>query len=203
MGSVSFLGSALVPALNHLLRSACWARKRLLPFAGQTVGVLLGELRFGLIVTEQGDFASYAWTPDDEEEATVCITFPAEMARYLLQDLLRRQTPDLWREARVSGNVVFAEALSFVFRNLNWDVEADLAQLVGDIAARRLTRLGKSLQQWLRQAGGNMERAVNRQLSTRLIGTADWQGMVHELEILCSDVDTLIARVDRLAARAK
>lgn len=203
MGSVSFLSSALVPALNHLLRDARWARTRLSPFVGQTVGVLLGELRFGLIVTERGDFSSYAWTPDDAEAAAVCIEFPAETARYLLQDLLRRQTPDLWREAKVTGNVAFAEALSFVFRNLNWDVEADLALLVGDIAAHRLTRLGASLQQRLRQAGEEMEHAVSRQLSTRLVGTADWQGMVRELNTLCSDVDALTARVDRMAARVR
>jgi len=202
MGSVSFLGSALVPALNHLLQDARWARTRLLPFAGQTVGVSLGELRFGLIVTERGDFASHIRTSDDAEEA-VRIEFPAETARHLLQDLLRRQTPDLWREARVSGSVAFAEALSFVFRNLNWDVEADLAKLVGDIAAHRLTRLGASLQQRLRQAGEEMEHAVSRQLSTRLVGMTDWQKMVEELKTLCSDVDALTERVDRLAARAR
>ena len=40
--------------------------------------------------------------------------------------------------AQLSGSAQFAEALAFVFRNLRWDYEADLARLFGDIAAHRL-----------------------------------------------------------------
>ena len=40
--------------------------------------------------------------------------------------------------ARLSGKADFAEALGFVFRNLRWDPEADLARLTGDVVARRV-----------------------------------------------------------------
>ena len=44
----------------------------------------------------------------------------------------------LMRGAHITGVADFAEALGFVLRNLEWDVEEDLSRVLGDIAARRL-----------------------------------------------------------------
>ncbi|MDR3323767.1 MAG: hypothetical protein LBS89_06155, partial [Zoogloeaceae bacterium] len=49
-----------------------------------------------------------------------------------------------------------AETLNFVFRHLEWDAEADLAGLIGDMPARRLTLLGQALRQRLRQSGASL-----------------------------------------------
>lgn len=53
---------------------------------------------------------------------------------------------------RVEGNAEFATELSFVFRNLRWDVEEDLSRLVGDITAHRLVRGAERFATWQRQA---------------------------------------------------
>ena len=44
------------------------------------------------------------------------------------------------KSVRINGNAEMADALGFVFRNLRWDPEADLAGVVGDVAAHRLHR---------------------------------------------------------------
>ncbi|MDR2164436.1 MAG: hypothetical protein LBO79_02150 [Zoogloeaceae bacterium] len=200
----SILYPALIPALNHLLAQACWARTRLAPFAGETVGIALGELRLGLVVTGHGDFATHAFAPDDT--AAVHIDFPADTPRQLLGDLFRQDAPNPWREARISGNVEFAEALNFVFRNLDWDVEADLARVVGDIAAHRLVRLGHVLRQRLQQTGAESVARLGAFVRDRadfLVAKPDAQGFSRALESLRDDLDTLAARVEKLAPRAR
>ena len=62
------------------------------------------------------------------------------------------------KAVRINGNAEMADALGFVFRNLRWDPEADLAALVGDVAAHRLHEGVLSLlstQRSAAQAAGN------------------------------------------------
>lgn len=65
--------------------------------------------------------------------ATVTISFPQDALLLVLTD-----RPAFVAAARISGSGELAECLGFVFRNLQWDIESDLSQWVGDIAARRL-----------------------------------------------------------------
>jgi ubiquinone biosynthesis protein UbiJ len=62
-------------------------------------------------------------------------------------------------QAHISGSAELAEALGFVLRNIRWDIESDLARLVGDIAAHRLVKGGKSLAAW--QLGQARNLALN------------------------------------------
>jgi ubiquinone biosynthesis protein UbiJ len=48
----------------------------------------------------------------------------------------------------ISGSAELADHLNFIFKNLRWDAEHDLARVVGDIAARRLVKGGKQLLRW-------------------------------------------------------
>ncbi|MBL8445880.1 MAG: hypothetical protein JNJ44_00530 [Zoogloeaceae bacterium] len=52
------------------------------------------------------------------------------------------------RHVRVSGNAEFGEALGFVLRNLRWDAEADLAQIVGDTLAPRFVLGARRMFDW-------------------------------------------------------
>jgi ubiquinone biosynthesis protein UbiJ len=58
--------------------------------------------------------------------------------------------PDtLISSVKITGSVDIAEALGFVFRHLKWDIESDLAALVGDIPAHRAYRIGTSIHKQL------------------------------------------------------
>jgi hypothetical protein len=48
----------------------------------------------------------------------------------------------LFASVKLSGSADLAECLAFVFRNLGWDIEEDLASVLGDIPARRLALTG-------------------------------------------------------------
>jgi ubiquinone biosynthesis protein UbiJ len=125
--------------INHLLVGEDWARDRLKPFAGQTVRLELGVLERSLEITADGLFAA----GDENAAVAVTITLPADAP---LRALIDR--PALFAAAQISGAAELAENLGFLFRNLRWDVESDLAGLVGDIAARRLVEGGKRVGRW-------------------------------------------------------
>ena len=124
------LDLAFLLSFNRLLAAAPWARERLAPFAGQRARLVLGPLPVEFRIAADGTLESLG-----SEAPAVEIALPADAPLVLLQG---RGRDALMRNAHVSGAADFAEALGFVLRNLEWDVEEDLSHLVGDIAARRL-----------------------------------------------------------------
>ncbi|HXE40320.1 MAG TPA: hypothetical protein VN639_17795, partial [Azonexus sp.] len=114
----------LVSALNHLLQGEHWARERLFPHAGAQVAIIGGPLQLNLCIDEHGLLE--ASEPSGTPEVTVNLA-----ADTPVRLLLDRST--LFSSVKISGAVDIAESLAFVFRNLRWDAEADLANLVGDV----------------------------------------------------------------------
>jgi len=137
----------VVPALNHLLGAESWASERLRPFVGQALRIEGGPLALSLIVDQHGFFA----LPEAAVEPAVSISLPADTPWRLLTD-----QSSIFAAARLSGAADFAETLGFVFRNLRWDAEGDLARLVGDIPARRLSMLGRRFVAWQASARQNL-----------------------------------------------
>ena len=141
-----FPAQAFVRAMDHLLARNAWARERLAPFAGRRASVQLGALVFAFEIAAGGTLAAVA----GEGDIDVRLELPAGALANLPQG------PDaLFREARVSGEAHFAETLGFVFRNLEWDVEEDLARLLGDPVAHRLFQGARAVAGWGRQAARN------------------------------------------------
>ena len=125
-----------VSGLNHLIRCESWAQERLLKHSGAHLrvdaglfGVRLGIDQYGLFQLAAGDRS-----PD------VTLTLPPDIVVRALFD-----RDKLFSAVKLDGSVDVAESLAFVFRNLRWDAEADLAGVIGDIAAHRLVRIGQSL----------------------------------------------------------
>lgn len=126
----------VVRVLNHLIEGESWAQQRLAAHSGAQLLVDSGFFVVRLAINEQGLFqpSEKVLQPD------VSITLPGDLPARLLFD---RNT--LFSSVKLGGSADIAESLAFVLRNLRWDGEADLALLVGDIPARRLSRLGTTL----------------------------------------------------------
>ena len=121
-----------LPVINHLLAASGWAQARLQPFAGQGFRIEGGPWPIALAVVDDGLLAEAA----PESVPAVTISLGEGVIGDLLSDPQRA-----FASARLSGPANFAETLAFVFRNLRWDYEADLAGIIGDIPARRLAKL--------------------------------------------------------------
>jgi ubiquinone biosynthesis protein UbiJ len=141
------LTNAALGTINHLLSGEDWARGRLQAFAGQTVHIDLASLKLALEITPEGIFIA----GDKQAIATVSIRLPADALRRVLID-----RNSLLAASQISGAADLAECLGFISRNLSWDAEGDLSQMVGDIAARRLVAGGKQVLQWPAQKAKNL-----------------------------------------------
>lgn len=185
----------VVNVLNHLLEGAEWARTRLHTHQGQSVVIELGPLVLTLRVTATGHFE---YPRGSTPTADVTITLPPSAPMLALQDVDR-----VLQQARISGNAEFAEVLSFVFRNLEWDVEADLARVVGDVFAHRFVLLGKALQQRLKQASGNLAANLTeyaRDEAQVLVAPGDMQSLTQSITVLRDDLARLEKRIQSLGA---
>ena len=123
------------------------------------------------------------------------VAFPSDAPVRLLFD-----AASVLASARLSGAASFAETLAFVFRNLRWDYEADLAGLIGDIPAHRIARLLGDGLAWqrstLQRLGSNLAEFATEE--SALVTRAS------ELDLFCSEVDRLrddLARLEKRISR--
>lgn len=185
-------------ALSHLLESEEWARDRLRPFAGRLIRIEFGGLTGGFLVSRDGTLADAS---DRALDADVVIQIPSEAVAKLPEGLA-----GLFGAARISGSAELAEAFGFVLRNLRWDAEADLARLVGDIAAHRIVSGAEALRIRLADASQRLAANVTEAAVEEfqwLIKPADTARYCSEVDRLRDDLARLEARVARLSSRQK
>lgn len=188
-----------VAAANHLIAQSGWAAGRLRPFAGRHAQVVLGAgqadgrggMRFPFSIGADGLLA--ATGNDTDIPADVTLRLPGDALTALpgggLEAVLGR--------VQVRGAADLAETLGFVFRQLRWDGEADLARLVGDIPAHRLSRLAGQAVTWQREAG-------QRLLANGTEYLVEERGLLPakgELAVFGHDVDRLRDDLARLEKR--
>lgn len=181
----------LVPALNHVLATAPWATERLHQHAGAIACIEAGPFVINLQIAGDGNFRAC----EPAAVADVAITLPADFPVRMLVD-----RGELFRAARLSGKADVAETLAFVFRNLTWDAEADLADLIGDIPAHRLAGLGRAA---IHQAGesgrrllGNVAEFVAED-SGLAVSKAEAESFVSAVDVLRNDLARLEKRIGR------
>jgi len=180
--------------LNHLLEHESWARQRLQPFAGQTVLIEGGPLRAAITIDETGRFRA----AESGEPSTVTIGFGSDAPFKLLSD-----PGGLFASAHLTGSASLAETLAFVFRNLRWDYEADLAGLVGDIPARRMAKGLADGLAWHRSAawkvGANIAEFATED-SGFVVPARELGEFSRAVDDLRDDLARLEKRVSRLAS---
>jgi len=183
-----------IAALNHLLAGENWARERLRPFAGAGVRIEGGPLLVSLRIDEHGLLAP----AEADAPTTVTLTLPTDAPVRLLFD-----RASLFAGMRLAGPADVAETLAFVFRNLHWDAEADLARWLGDIPAHRLARLGRRLtgeaSEGVRRLAANVAEYASNE-SGLLAGRADVAAFAAAVDALRDDLACLDQRLRRLNA---
>lgn len=183
----------LLPAfINHQLANEPWALERLLKHAGAQVHLGIGPLNLRLLIDEHGHFSA----GDETQGADVTLSLPNDVLPKFIFD---REA--LFSAVRISGSADIAESLAFVLRNLRWDIEGDMAGLIGDIPARRLTRMGagaaEQLKHSIKRAGENFVEYATED-SALLTSTQRIQIFVRDVDTLRDDVARLEKRLSRL-----
>ncbi len=133
----------IVLLLNHVLMQEPVAMTRM---ARQKGSVILAQWRsftIRLLVTPAGllDLAQPEARPD------LSLTATDASAAVMAQALLRGDKPAI----RIEGDVQLAADVNWLVDHLRWDVEDDLARIVGDAPAHALGEVARRMGQVLRQ----------------------------------------------------
>jgi len=131
----------VVLLLNHVLMQESQATARLARQKGRTVLVQWQTLSFKVLVTPAGllDLASGSGLSD----LVLTLTEPSPLA--LVQGLVQGGKPAV----RVEGDVQLAADVNWLTDHVRWDLEADLARIVGDVPAHMLVSNGRKIAQAL------------------------------------------------------
>jgi ubiquinone biosynthesis protein UbiJ len=180
-------------SLNHLLRQSPGASEALLRHRGCSVRFDLSLVQFDFRIADDGCFSgAVVESPDAVIRPTAALV---TRLPFFGRDALRH--------AEYSGDPALLATLDRVFKQLNWDVEADLAPVVGDVAAHRLHAFGRDtlagISDTLSGLGHNASEYVmeEAEMMARRVDIARFN---HEVDILSDDVARLDARLRLLEA---
>lgn len=182
--------------LNHLVQQTPGAAETLRRHAGMSVRLDLALTQVDLRIADDGCFSKAAI---DTPDATIRPT-PALAARL---PLFGREA---LRDADYQGDAALLATLDRVFRQLHWDVEADLASFVGDAAAHRLHQFGRDARAGLARAVSGMGHSAGEylveevELMARGIDVAHFNREVDELNDAVARLEARVHRLERPAA---
>ena len=179
-------------AVNHVLRSAPLAMERLRRHAGRTAAFQVGPVTLAFTVQTNGEVT--AALPTASRDLTVRIS------PFLLPRLAAREEA-AYREIEMQGDAELAHEISFLARNLTWDVEEDLSKLVGDIAAHRMVSGAKGLARWGREAAQRASQGAAEYWTEEaplIASRVKVESFVRDVSDLRDAVERLDKRVSRL-----
>lgn len=181
-----------VAAVNHVLRSAPLARERLARHAGRTVAFRIGPLAPAFTIQTTGEVTpALRDAPRDLD---------VRISPFLLPRLMAREE-SAWRDVEMAGDMELAQEVSFIARNVSWDVEEDLSRVVGDIAAHRIVSGARAFDAWARDAALRTAQGASEywtEESPLIASRVKVESFVREVSELRDAVDRLEKRIERL-----
>lgn len=129
--------------LNHVLMQEPAAMERLARVKGRVVLVCWRQFSFKVVVTPAGllDLSGA------EAASDLTLTMTQESPFEVAQTLMQGDKPAV----RVEGDVQLAAEVNWLVDHVRWDLEEDLARILGDAAAHTLVQTGRSMVQALAQ----------------------------------------------------
>lgn len=143
----------IVLLLNHVLQHEPEATVRLKRQKGRVVHTQWREFTFSLRVTPAGLFDLAAQDAKPDLQLEILAQSPLE----ILQMLLAGNKPDV----RIEGDVQLAAELNWLVDHVRWDLEEDLARLVGDVPARAIGDVVRKLVTALKGFTGKSPASAN------------------------------------------
>ena len=181
--------------LNHLLAREAWARRKLEPYAGESVELRaapLPALRFTILPGGRVEAGG--------REGTSAASLTVKLKPGALAALARGEE-HLLREAEVSGDARLAAEVMALARYLRWDPEEDLSAMIGDVAAHRLVQTARSFAAWQIDAAARIGDALADYFAEEkrvLVRQAEHRAHAADVAGLRDAVERLAKRIERL-----
>jgi ubiquinone biosynthesis protein UbiJ len=133
----------LVLLLNHVLMQEPEAMSRLTRQKGRVMQVQWRTFKLRLLATPAGllDLA------EAQMDADLVMTLTEESPLALVQTALRGEKPAV----RIEGDVQLAAEVNWLVEHVRWDLEEDLARLMGDVPAHAFGQMVRAIRSALGQ----------------------------------------------------
>ncbi len=151
--AIAELQRRVVLLLNHVLMQEPQAMARLVQQQGRSLKVQWMQWHLQLRMTPAGLFELVP-PGADSDAVDLQLTLTAASPWQVLQPLLDGGKPDV----QVQGDVQLAAEINWLIDHVRWDLEADLARIVGDVPAHLLADGVQRMVQALRQFAGGARR---------------------------------------------
>jgi ubiquinone biosynthesis protein UbiJ len=154
----------VVLLLNHVIAAEPQAMERLRGHAARTVRIELenwpaflpAPAPVGFRITPPG---LVEWVESPGEQAPdLRVAVDAANPALAFARFVAGERP----EVRVEGDAGFASDVDWLIENLRWDVEDDLARLVGNAPAREIARFGRAVAKAIREAARRLDGFARR-----------------------------------------
>jgi ubiquinone biosynthesis accessory factor UbiJ len=146
--AISEVQHRIVLLLNHVLMQESEATARLVRQSGRVVLVQWRTFSFKLQATPAGllDLAAL------DAQADLVLTATEESPLALAQSVFRGDKPAV----RIEGDVQLAAEVNWLTEHVRWDIEDDLARILGDVPARMMcqwtTNMAAAVRQFVAKA---------------------------------------------------
>jgi ubiquinone biosynthesis protein UbiJ len=181
--------------VDRVLRAHPLAQERLKRFGGKIARFQSGPFDLRLLVAADGGVE----VAPGSAPADVTIQFPPA-----LLPRLASQDETAIKSVGFEGDAEFAQEISYLARNLKWDVEEDLSRFTGDIVAHRVVSGARDLHAWSRDArerlGANVQEYLTEERPA-LVPRRDAEAFIRDVDALRDDAARLEKRIELLKRR--
>ncbi len=122
---------------------------------------------------------------------------PADVTVSLLAGLIQATSDERLRFIRIEGDALLAQDLATVAKQLRWDAEHDLAQVIGGTPARWLSQHAENAIALFQQAVSQLKASTR----SAVLHYPGWVVEASDFENHSAELGKLKKRVDALAAR--
>ncbi len=211
MLKLPFFGTPVVATLNHLLSRQPALAAKLAAHAGKVAAIDAGLLQLALRVGADGLLQDAAVA---DGEAAIAASANAANGANAINGInvtnvtIRINPADLpqiladmsraFAYVNISGDAEFAKSISDVANGLHWEVEEDLAPLVGDIAAVRIAQAGREAVAVVKTGGRKLAENVAEYLleeNPTLLYRSAGEAFAADVAVLRDDVERLAKRI--------
>ena len=130
--------------LNHVLMQETEAQSRLVRQAGKSVHAQWRGFSMRVAATRAG---LLELVPDSGAPADLTLTVTEESPFQLAQAAFKGEKPPV----HIAGDVQFAAEINWLVEHVRWDIEEDLARIVGDAPAHAIADGARKVMQTLRE----------------------------------------------------
>ena len=183
---------------NRVLSDYPAARHRLRAHDGKVIAAQVGPAAMRMRVPADGEMELVGNAGAAAPDADVSLTVPLS----LLPRLANKDESAL-AQIVFTGDAELAATLSDIARNVEWDVEADLSRVVGDVAAHRMVESAQRAHAWQTDAGQRFTANVAEYLTEErqaFITTRELETLARQNETLRDDIARLDARLMKITS---